>query len=34
MPVQMEGGIALPVSRSNQKALKEALYSYVEESAF
>ena len=32
--VIMEGGIALPVSRSNQKALKEALYSYVEESAF
>lgn len=32
--VLMEDGTMLPVSRSNQKALKEALYSFVEESAF
>jgi two-component system response regulator LytT len=32
--VLMEGDAVLPVSRSNQKALKEALYAYVEESAF
>ena len=32
--ILMEGGTTLPVSRSNTKALKEALYSYVEGSAF
>ena len=32
--VIMEGDISLPVSRSNQKALKEALYTFVEGSAF
>ena len=32
--VLMEDGTTLPVSRSNTKALKEALYSYVEGSAF
>ena len=30
----MDGDIALPVSRSNVKPLKEALYAYVEGSAF
>ena len=30
----MEDGTLLPVSRSNQKALKEALYSFVEESCY
>ncbi|MCR5214282.1 MAG: LytTR family DNA-binding domain-containing protein [Eubacterium sp.] len=29
-----EGQVGVPVSRSNMKALKEALYSYVENSAF
>ncbi len=32
--VIMEDGTALPVSRSNIKALKDALYAYVEEAAF
>ena len=32
--VVMDGDISLPVSRSNVKALKEALYSYVEGTAF
>lgn len=32
--VIMEGDITLPVSRSNVKALKDALYAYVEGSAF
>ena len=32
--VTMEGGAVLPVSRSNLKALKEALYSTVEKEAF
>ena len=32
--VSMEGGAVLPVSRSNLKALKEALYSIVEKEAF
>lgn len=32
--VIMDNGITLPVSRSNLKLLKEALYSYVEGSAF
>ena len=30
----MEGDVALPVSRSNVKPLKDALYAYVEGSAF
>ena len=30
----MEDGTTLPVSRSNIKLLKEALYAYVEEAAF
>ena len=32
--VVMDGDISLPVSRSNVKALKEALYAYVEGTAF
>ena len=32
--VVMDGDISLPVRRSNAKALKEALYSYVEGTAF
>ena len=32
--VIMDGDITLPVSRSNTKALKEALYAYVEGTAF
>ena len=32
--VIMDGDISLPVSRSNVKALKEALYAYVEGTAF
>ena len=32
--VIMDNGVTLPVSRSNVKPLKEALYSYVEGSAF
>ena len=32
--VTMEGDIVLPISRSNVKALKEALYSIVEKEAF
>ena len=30
----MDGDISLPVSRSNIKALKDALYAYVEGTAF
>ena len=32
--VVMDGDISLPVSRSNLKALKDALYAYVEGTAF
>ena len=32
--VVMDGDISLPVSRSNIKALKDALYAYVEGTAF
>ncbi|MBQ2099546.1 MAG: response regulator transcription factor [Lachnospiraceae bacterium] len=32
--VMMENGDTLPISRNNVKALKEALYSFVEEEAF
>lgn len=32
--VVMDGGISLPVSRSNIKTLKDALYAYVEGTAF
>ena len=29
-----DGEVSVPVSRSNLKAIKEALYAYVESSAF
>ena len=32
--VVLDGDISLPVSRSNLKALKDALYAYVEGTAF